>query len=82
MSANSPSDNGPISEYGRGAVSPESEVSLFRNLQGAFRLGSSEFKKAFVFDETDYSFLHDRLILYLNLEKINVFLCCILIDKL
>jgi hypothetical protein len=32
----------------------------------AYRLGSSEFKKAFVFDDTDYSFflMKDRLLLY------------------
>lgn len=32
----------------------------------AFRLGSSEFKKAFVFDDTDYSFflMKDRLLIY------------------
>jgi len=35
-------------------------------IKEAFRLGSSEFKKAFVFDDTDYSFflMKDRLLLY------------------
>jgi hypothetical protein len=35
-------------------------------IKEAFRLGSSEFKKAFVFDETEYSFflMKDRLLLY------------------
>lgn len=35
-------------------------------IREAFRLGSSEFKKAFVFEDTDYSFflMKDRLLLY------------------
>ena len=35
-------------------------------IRDAFRLGSSEFKKAFVFDNSDYSFflMKDRLLLY------------------
>ncbi|NPV10475.1 MAG: hypothetical protein HPY57_01615 [Ignavibacteria bacterium] len=35
-------------------------------IKEAFRLGSSEFKKAFVFDDTEYSFflMKDRLLLY------------------
>jgi hypothetical protein len=38
----------------------------------AFRLGSSEFKKAFVFDDTEYSFflMKDRLLLYDEKKKI------------
>lgn len=36
------------------------------NVRDAFRLGSSEFKKAFVFDDSEYSFflMKDRLLLY------------------
>ncbi|MCH8536042.1 MAG: hypothetical protein LAT51_13310 [Flavobacteriaceae bacterium] len=41
-------------------------------IKEAFRLGSSEFKKAFVFDNTDYSFflMKDRLLLYDEKKKI------------
>jgi len=41
-------------------------------IKEAFRLGSSEFKKAFVFDDTDYSFflMKDRLLLYDEKKKI------------
>lgn len=41
-------------------------------LKEAFRLGSSEFKKAFVFDDTEYSFflMKDRLLLYDEKKKI------------
>ena len=42
------------------------------DIKEAFRLGSSEFKKAFVFDDTDYSFflMKDRLLLYDEKKKI------------
>jgi hypothetical protein len=41
-------------------------------IKEAFRLGSSEFKKAFVFDDTEYSFflMKDRLLLYDEKNKI------------
>ena len=41
-------------------------------IKEAFRLGSSEFKKAFVFDDTEYSFflMKDRLLLYDEKKKI------------
>jgi len=41
-------------------------------IKEAFRLGSSEFKKSFVFDETEYSFflMKDRLLLYDEKKKI------------
>ena len=41
-------------------------------IKEAFRLGSSEFKKAFVFDDTEYSFflMKDRLLLYDERKKI------------
>lgn len=41
-------------------------------IKAAIRLGSSEFKKAFVFDNTDYSFflMKDRLLLYDEKNKI------------
>lgn len=41
-------------------------------VKDAFRLGSSEFKKAFVFDDTKYSFflMKDRLLLYDEKKKI------------
>jgi hypothetical protein len=41
-------------------------------IKEAFRLGSSEFKNAFVFDDTDYSFflMKDRLLLYDEKKKI------------
>ena len=41
-------------------------------IKEAFRLGSSEFKKAFVFDDTDYSFflMKDRLLLYDERKKV------------
>lgn len=41
-------------------------------IKEAFRLGSSEFKKAFVFDNTEYSFflMKDRLLLYDEKKKI------------
>ena len=41
-------------------------------IREAFRLGSSEFKKAFVFDDTEYSFflMKDRLLLYDEKKKI------------
>ncbi len=41
-------------------------------IKEAFRLGSSEFKKAFAFDDTEYSFflMKDRLLLYDEKKKI------------
>lgn len=41
-------------------------------IKEAYRLGSSEFKKAFVFDDTEYSFflMKDRLLLYNEKKKI------------
>ena len=41
-------------------------------IKEAFRLGSSEFKKAFVFDDSEYSFflMKDRLLLYDEKKKI------------
>lgn len=46
----------------------EQEISV----KDAFRLGSSEFKKAFVFDDTEYSFflMKDRLLLYDEVKNI------------
>lgn len=43
-------------------------------IKEAFRLGSSEFKKAFVFDDTEYSFflMKDRLLLYDEKKKISL----------
>jgi hypothetical protein len=46
----------------------EQEISV----KDAFRLGSSEFKKAFVFDDSEYSFflMKDRLLLYDEVKNI------------